>query len=602
MGLDSGSDAGADGPAGHPPSAQSVLTQHNDNARTGANLSEAVLTTANVNATHFGRVFTRAVDDQVYAQPLVAAGLPMPNRGTVNVLYVVTMSDTIYAFDADDPSASAPLWQVSLVDPAHGIVPVNHADVGMACGVYMDIGGNIGIESTPVIDPATRTLFVAAKTKENGSPVYRLHALDMLTGAERGFSPTVIAATVAGTGNGSDGGVLAFDPSVENQRPALLLANGNVYVAFSSYCDSGTYHGWVMAYDAASLHQAAAVSVTPDGALGGVWMSGQGPCADDNGNVYLKVGNGDVDIQSGGTDLGESLLRLTPTLAVADWFVPYDFADLNATDLEVGASGVVLLQKEHLIVSGSKKSKIYVNDLANLGHYNAPDDSQIVQTVPLDAGELHGTPVTWPGASGSPVYVWAAGDTVRSFQAAGGMLAAAAVGTSPSPGWPGGVLALSANGTNPGTGIVWASMPRTGDANEGLIPGVLVAVDAANVATQLWSTRDDPGRDDCGFYAKFASPTVVNGKVYLPTFSNRVCVYGLLPPSDAGASFDASTCYPGPNPGYAATCSDCNIGDTCLLTCASCTKIDGTQNLNPSVQLPCATGSVQNNNGTLGCY
>jgi hypothetical protein len=247
-------------------------------------------------------------------------------------------------------------------------------------------------------------------------------------------------------------------------------------------------------------------------------------------------------------------------------------------------------------------SKIYVNDLANLGRYNATDDSQIVQTVSLDAGELHGTPVTWPGATGSPVYVWAAGDSLRSFNVAGGKLAANTVGTSPSPGWPGAVLALSANGTTAGTGILWASMPRTGDANYGLVPGVLRALDAANVGHELWSSQDNPVRDDCGFYAKFASPTVVNGKVYLPSFSNRVCVYGILPPGDGGAPFDAAACYLGPNPGYAATCTDCNIDDTCMLTCAGCTKIDGTQNLNPSLQLPCTAGSVQNNNGTLGCY
>ncbi len=590
-GLDAQADSHAesDAPSGLPPG-HSVLTQHNDNARSGSNLNETVLTTANVNPASFGRIFTRAVDDQVYAQPLVVAGVSMPGKGVVNVLYVVTMSDSIYAFDADDASASAPYWKASLVDPAHGIVPVTHGDVGQACGTYLDIGGNIGIESTPVVDSAAQTLYVVAKTKENGSQVFRLHALDLATGAERGPSPVVLDASVPGNGAGSDGGVVSFDPSLENQRPALLLASGKLYIAFSSYCDSGNYHGWVLAYDAASLTRVAAMNVTPDGALGGIWMSGQGPCADDSGNVYVKVGNGDTDVQSGGTSYGEALLRLTPDLTPSDWFVPYDYADLNATDLEVGSSGVLLLPQSHLLISGSKKSKIYVNDTNGLGSFHAADDSQIVQSVSLDAGELHGSPVTWTGASGTFVYVWAADDVVRSYTLAGGRLAAGAVGTSPKPGWPGGSLAVSANGTTAGTGIVWAAMPLTG-ANEGLIPGVLRALDATNVGSELWSSRVNAARDDCGFYAKYASPTVVNGKVYLPTFSNQVCVYGLLAGGDAGAPFDAAACYLGPNPSYAASCTDCNIGDTCVLTCAGCTRIDGTESLNASVQLPCATGA-----------
>jgi hypothetical protein len=590
-------EAGSDAPA--PPQGASILTQHNDNARTGANLRETALTTANVSPASFGRLFARAVDDQVYAQPLVYSGVSIPGKGTVNVLYVVTMSDTIYAFDADDPAAGSPLWTVSLVDPTTGVVPVTHTDVGMACGRYLDIGGNIGIESTPVIDSATGTMFVVAKTKDRGVQVYRLHALDVATGAERAGSPVVIGASVPGTGVGSAAGFVTFDASLENQRPALLLSSGKVYIGFSSYCDTGNYHGWLIAYDAATLARAAAFNVTPDGALGGIWMSGQGPSADDQGNVYVKIANGDTTVQGGGTGYSEALLLMTPALAPVDWFVPYDYANLNATDLEVGSSGLLLLQQDHRTISGSKKSKIYVNDTGNLGHFSDAGDSQIVQTISLDAGELHGSPVLWPTSAGELVYVWAADDTVRSFQVTGGMLTAAGVGTSPSPGWPGGSLTVSANGATPGTGILWASMPLTG-ANEGLIPGILRALDAAHVDTELWNSRLNPARDDCGFYAKYASPTVANGKVYLPSFSNRVCVYGLMPDDDAG-TLDAATCSEGPSPSFANSCKDCNISDACLLTCAGCTRIDGTVNLDVSLQLPCATGSVVNNNGTLVC-
>jgi hypothetical protein len=594
-------EAGSDAPPPPPPSGPSVLTQHDDNARSGANLHETVLTTANVNVAGFGRLFARAVDDQVYAQPLVYDGVSIPGKGAVNVLYVVTMSDTIYAFDADDPAAGAPLWQVSLVDPASGVVPVTHADVGMACGKYEDIGGNIGIESTPVIDPASGTMYVVAKTKDNGVQVYRLHALDVTTGAERAGSPVVIGASVPGTGAGSVAGFVTFDASLENQRPGLLLSNGKVYIGFSSYCDTGNYHGWLLAYDATSLNAAAVFNVTPDGAQGGIWMSGQGPNADDQGNVYVKLANGDTTVQQGGANYGEATLLLTPALAPTDWFVPYDYANLNATDMEVGASGLLLLQQEHRTISGSKASKIYVNDTGNLGHFGGASDSQIVQTIALDAGELHGGPVVWSSAGRELVYVWATGDTVRSYQMMGGLLAPAAVGTSPSPGWPGGSLTLSANGATPGTGILWASMTLTGDANAGLVPGVLRALDAANVGTELWNTRQDPARDDCGFYAKYAAPTVANGKVYLPSFSNHVCVYGLMPDADAG-TLDAGACYEGPAPTFAASCSDCNISDSCLLTCAGCNRVDGTVNLDVSVQLPCAAGSVINNGGNLICY
>jgi hypothetical protein len=591
-------EAGSDAPP--PPS--STLTQHNDNARTGANLHETVLTTANVNPAGFGRVFARTVDDQVYAQPLVYGGVSIPGTGTVNVLYVVTMSDTIYAFDADDPAASTPLWHVSLLDPANGVVPVTHTDVGMACGKYLDIGGNIGIESTPVIDPSSGTMYVVVKTKDNGVQVYRLHALDVTTGAERAGSPVVLGASVPGTGAGSVAGFVTFDASIENQRPGLLLSNGNVYIGFSSYCDTGGYHGWLLAYDAASLARTAAFNVTPDGALGGIWMSGQGPSADDQGNLFVKVANGDTTVQTGGTSYAEATLLLTPALAPVDWFVPYDYAKLNMTDLEVGSSGLLLLQQDKRTISGSKMSKIYVNDTTNLGHFQDASDSQIVQTIALDAGELHGGPVLWSTGGRELVYVWAAGDTARSYQMTGGMLAPAGVGTSPSPGWPGGSLTVSANGATAGTGILWAAMPLTGDANEGLIPGVLRALDAANVGNELWNTRQNPARDDCGFYAKYAPPTVANGKVYLPSFSNQVCVYGLLPAGDDAGTLDAAACYEGPAPSFAASCSDCNISEGCLLTCAGCNRIDGTVNLGASLQLPCPAGSVVNNDGNLGCF
>jgi hypothetical protein len=504
----------------------SVLTNHNDAARTGAYLGETVLTASNVRPATFGMLFARAVDDQLYAQPLYMSRVPIPNKGAHNVLYVATMSDTVYAFDADDPSQANPLWMTSFVNMPQGIVPVTHRDVGLACGVYLDINGNIGVESTPVIDDSAGRMFVVAKTKnQSGVQTYYLHALDVRTGLDQ-VPPVVIQASVAGTGAGSVGGVIAFDASVQNQRAALLLANGNVYIAFGAYCQSGNYHGWVLAYDAATLTQTAAMSSTPNGGGGGIWMSGGGPSADANGNVYVGTGNGDMDVTTGGANLSETLLKLTPALQVADWFVPFEYPALNSAGDDIGSTSLMQLPETSFVVTGSEGSKLYVNDTGNLGQYNMANDSQIVQSVPLNASQVHSTPVAWPLPAGTMVYVWAAGDTLRSYQWSGGHLALAHTGPRVlGMGQPGGALSLSANGTTPGTAVLWAAQPASGDASQLTVPGILQAFDASNATVELWDSHQAAG-DDCGAFAKFTPPTVANGKVYLPSFANQVCVYG----------------------------------------------------------------------------
>ncbi|WP_437330845.1 hypothetical protein [Sorangium sp. So ce381] len=297
------------GGGGAAPGSTRVLTFHNDNERTGANLAETTLTTENVNARQFGLLFRRAVDDQIYAQPLYVPGVAIPGQGTRDVVYVATMNNSVYAFDARDPQAGEPLWHVNFNDPANGVTPVDHLDVGQACGVYRDISGNIGILSTPVIDDATGTIYAVAKTKENGGEqVYRLRALDLATGAERPNSPVVLEASAPGTGDGSVDGTLVFDPAIENQRPALTLANGMIYIAFAGYCDTGPYHGWVLAHDAATLEQRAVWNDTPGGWAGGIWMAGQGVSVDADGSVYLLTGNGAFD---GAENFGSSVVRLS---------------------------------------------------------------------------------------------------------------------------------------------------------------------------------------------------------------------------------------------------------------------------------------------------
>src|SRR5579883_168722 len=276
-------------------SQQSVLSQRYDNARTGANLSELTLTTANVNVNQFGKLFSLSVDGSTQAQPLYVPNVPIPGKGTHNVLYVATMNDKVYAFDADNNAGAnaSPLWMRDFTNAAAGITAVPITDIACACNVV----GNVGIESTPVIDPASETIYLLARTKENGSYFQRLHALDITSGAERPGSPVAIHASV---------GSATFDPLIENQRSSLAIANGKVYIAWASHEDSHAYHGWIMAYNAQTLAQSAVFCVTPSGTWGGVWESGWAPSIDANSDVYYISGNGTWD---GKTEFGESFLK-----------------------------------------------------------------------------------------------------------------------------------------------------------------------------------------------------------------------------------------------------------------------------------------------------
>jgi len=255
-----------------------VLTQHNNNARTGAYTTETTLTPSNVNQGTFGKLFSYPVDGRIYAQPLYVPSVAIPGKGTHNVVFIVTEHDSVYAFDADSNGGASgtPLWQITLLDAAHGAAAgettVPNSDISS-----MDLVPEIGITSTPVIDPSTGTIYVLGKTTQASSTFYqRLHALDITTGAEKFGGPMPISASVPGTGTGSSGGTLAFDPKWENQRAGLLLQNGVLYLAFGSHGDNGPWHGWIMSYNAATLQQINAFCSTPNGGGAGIWMSGAG--------------------------------------------------------------------------------------------------------------------------------------------------------------------------------------------------------------------------------------------------------------------------------------------------------------------------------------
>ena len=514
-------------------SAVDVLTQHNDNSRTGENLSETTLNTTTVNVNNFGFLYTRPLDDQMYAQPLYVTGVSIPGKGTHDIVYAATVGDTVYAYDANDPTVTTPYWQDNFTNLAAGIRPVSNTDVGQNCGTYKDFSGNIGIVSTPVVDKATNTLFCLARTVENGVFIQRLHALDLSTGAEKPNSPMLIQATVPGTGAGSTNGIVTFNSQTENQRAALALDAGNVIITWASHCDTGPYHGWVMAYNETSLQQAWVSNVTPNGANGGIWQSGQGPAIDLAGNMYFTTGNGSDDA----TDFGEAFIKMSPTGQMLDYFIPNNFQALNNVDADLGSAGPLLIPGTNLITTGGKEGKMYLVDTTNMGHLNTPD--QVVQefqvTPSANNDHIHGSPIYYQDSSGNQwIYVWGMSDTLKQYAFNGATYTSTTpthvsnVTIAPTPSQPGAMLSLSANGSSAGTGIVWSVSTLGPSANQAVQPGIFRAFDASNVSTELWNSQQNANRDDFGNLAKFNYVTVDNGHVYVPTFSNQLIVYGLL--------------------------------------------------------------------------
>jgi hypothetical protein len=496
----------------------SVLTYHNDSARTGQNLSETILTPTNVNSTAFGLGFTQAVDGYVYAQPLYVSGLGLPGTGLHNVVFVATEHDSVYAFDADNAQGrnAYPLWQVSLIPPGGSSVP--NWDTGTG-----DIVAEIGITGTPVIDPQSGVLYVVAKTKENNGYVQRLHALDIRTGKERFGGPVRIEAQVPGYGDGSVNGIVTFLPLHQMNRSGLLLLNGVVYVPFGSHGDNTPYHGWLLGYDAHSLQKAAVFNTTPNGLTdpsgypiggGAIWSAGGGPAADSSGHIYFETGNGTFDAAFGGVDYGDSFLRLSSAhgLAVSDYFTPYDQYGLDASDADLGSGGLILLpdsvgapNHQHLLVGCGKEGTVYLVDRDALGAFS-PNSDNVVQTLSRSIGG------TWssPAYFNSAIYYWGAGDVLRRYP-----IASASLATSPSSysavyvGYPGATPSISANGNQ--DGLVWAVQ---NDAYWYTGPAVLHAYDASDLSTELYNSSMVT-TDQAGPAVKFTVPTVANGKVYV---------------------------------------------------------------------------------------
>jgi chitodextrinase len=513
-----------------------VGTFHNDSARSGANAREFALTTANVNVASFGKLFSCTVDGSIYAQPLWIPNLTIQGAQH-NVVIVATMHDSVYAFDAD-VSPCVTLWHASLLDAAHGAtsgetsVPSGTPNwlVGYGKG---DIKPEVGITGTPVIDPVSKTLYVVSKTAvANELPIYqRLHGLSLLDGTERSGSPAAIDSSiyVAGTGDGSSGSQLHFNAQTHSQRPGLALANGVVYAAFASHEDADPYHGWVLGFNAATFALASnqVLNLTPNHvgsfaySRGGIWMSGGAPAVDAGNNLYLSTGNGTFDADSGGSNYGDSTLKLSTGagLGVADWFTPYDQSALNAADADHGSGGAVLLVNAGggYIVVGGKEGTLFVLLQSSLGHYST--------TAALESGKVHqefnigheifSTAAFWNNS----LFIAGGGSGLQSytFDTTSGLFNTGAASiSSHSFGWPGASPSISASGT--GNGIAWAldTSRYCTRASPGCGPAVLYAMDATHLTTELWNSSK-VAADAAGYAVKFAVPTVANGKVYIGT-------------------------------------------------------------------------------------
>lgn len=501
----------------------SVLTYHNDLARTGQNLTETTLTPGNVTAGSFGKLFSYQVDGQVYAQPLYVPGVTLGNGSTHDVVYVATEHDGLYALDANGGGV---LWQNSYIDPAHGIDTVKNTDVN--CG---QIAPELGITGTPVIDPDSGIMYFVVQFKVTTPPAVtyhqQLHAVDITTGADV-LDPVEIQASVPGTGDG--GSTVDFRPKAYKERAGLVLSNGIVYTSWASHCDITPSHGWVIGYDASSLNQTSVFNTSPNGQLNTIWQGNGSLAVDPNGNLYFETGNGSAGPDRGNYD--EAFVNLSTAnnqLGVADYFIPSNFADLDRADRDIGSGAPIVLPDQpgdhpHLLVGGGKDGRIFLMDRDNMGGLNNPPDGPdlVVQTVPnaLSGGSWD-TPAYFDAGdpNGPFIYYVGNGDFAKAFQLTNGLLTTSPTSQSATrfSGSFGATPIISANGTE--NGILWAIENRSGNLT-------LHAYDATDLTNELYNSNQMDG-DRLGAGVKFNSPIVADGKVFVPT-SNSIEIFGLL--------------------------------------------------------------------------
>ena len=528
-----------------------VVTQHNDNGRTGQNLLETTLTPANVSPTTFGKLFSYSVDGQIYAQPLYVPNVNIAGT-THNVVYVETQNDSLYAFDADGLQSTA-LWQVSFINPAEGITPLNCFTF---CGVYPVIG----ITGTPVIDLSTNTMYLISRVDNNGKFYQTLHALDITDGTEKFGGPVNITGSVPGTGDSSKKGIVTYNAQSDLQRAGLLELNGTIYIGWA-----GAEHGWIMAYNATTLKQEAIFTPTPNAKLGGIWASGNGIAADPSGNIYVATGDALFDANTGGSDYGDSLLQLNSSLKVQQYFTPNDASCREANDFDLGSAGpIVLPGLNEVLIAGKggapcdtdpSAARLYLVSSTDLGGYNATQNSDLEELVGATQG-YWSSPAYFSGTTGAYVFSIGIngpgkGDYLKAYTVeSGGLLSSTAVAESPETFPSGATPAISANGTS--NGIVWAiERPEGLGVQPGAGAAVLRAYNAipatgSSTLTELYNSSEELAggveRDRGGCANKYAVPTIANGKVYVGT-QNQLDVFGLLGSKTGPGLFLSNPCW-----------------------------------------------------------
>lgn len=504
-------------PAGyvHAGKFEGVLTWHNDLARTGQNRNEMTLTPANVHGGAFGKRFARPVDGMIYAQPLYVPRVNVAGVGLVDVVIVATEHDSVYAFDGSG-KRSRPLWHTSFIDPKRGITTVPCTSSRQPeCDPTILVPEH-GITGTPVVDPTTGTIFVYAKTLDRGTYFWRLHALDVRTGAERPGSPVAIEGSASGYP------AVRFDPERGFGRSGLALSHGTVYVAFASNDDA---RGWLFGYRASTLAQTSALCITPKENLGGIWMSGAAPAADEAGNLYVTAGNGGFDADGGGPDYGMSLLRVTPSLSVSDYFAPFDEHEESRHDLDFASTGVMLLPEadgahRREAVSADKHGWIFVVDRDHLGGFHQYRNDVVEELDGnLGGGQMYSNPAYFSGA----VYYAPPGENLRRYAFRNGILSRQPVSQSRDTfNYPGATPAISSNGDV--DAIVWA-VAVSGRVKGGP-PARLRAYDARNVSIELYDSEHGGASEQPAPGTKFSVPIVANGMVYFGT-QKELEAYGL---------------------------------------------------------------------------
>ena len=524
------------------PSLGGVLMQHNDLARTGANLNETILNTSNVNTATFGKLTSLAISGQVYSQPLYVANAIAGK----NVVFIATEANKVYAYNADSP------W-----DLIWSRTDFEQPWASTACPNTQPL---LGISSTPVIDVASGSIYVVNKTNTGTTFKIMLHVLDLTTGADKVTPVDVSKAadgttvSVNGTGDGSVGGKLTFDAMRHQNRVGLTLSQGVLSIGFGSHCDTNNYHGWLLRFDTtvSPPRPLAPYVTTPNTGHGAFWMGGEGFSVDSNGDLYFMSGDGrSGDTTTDGTQLANAFVRLTNvgvtgTPTVATWFMPSDVASLDTADADIGSSGPLLIPGTSLLIGGGKNGIFYVLNRTSMGGFvsGSPPEPQIVQRFSPSSnnGQIVGSPVWWESPAGPRLYVWPGKAPLAAFafDRTSNLFNTTALAhgvDNPTTDPQGGQMSLSANGSTAGTGILWATHPLSSTGGGAAVAGVLYAYNAENIAQKLWDSSMRTA-DNMASATKYVPPTVANGKVFVGTFSDKVEVYGLF---GGGGAPDAGT-------------------------------------------------------------